>query len=204
MIWFCHEHPARSPSGKAKVCKTFIGGSIPPRASIFSPTSENRRHALPLCPDLCLNPAMEIVLKLLALLSSGMFAGAAFYITTVEHPARMSVGAAPALQEFRPSYKRAAFQQAALAIVCFVCGAALAVFMHQWLWLAGGGLVGAVVPITLIFIVPTNRLLLDESNQPDARTLESLLTKWARLHAVRTILSMLGFLVLLWASISRT
>src|SRR5580693_1128792 len=33
MIWFCHEHAARSPSGKAKVCKTFIGGSIPPRAS---------------------------------------------------------------------------------------------------------------------------------------------------------------------------
>src|SRR6267142_1428237 len=28
---------ARSPSGKAKVCKTFIGGSIPPRDSkIFS------------------------------------------------------------------------------------------------------------------------------------------------------------------------
>jgi hypothetical protein len=78
MIWFCHEHPARSPSGKAKVCKTFIGGSIPPRASIFSPTSENRRHASPLCPDLCLNPAIEVVLKLLALLSSGMFAGAAF------------------------------------------------------------------------------------------------------------------------------
>jgi hypothetical protein len=26
---------ARSPSGKAKVCKTFIGGSIPPRASNF-------------------------------------------------------------------------------------------------------------------------------------------------------------------------
>src|SRR5713226_716701 len=28
----CHS-VARSPSGKAKVCKTFIGGSIPPRAS---------------------------------------------------------------------------------------------------------------------------------------------------------------------------
>jgi hypothetical protein len=28
---------ARSPSGKAKVCKTFIGGSIPPRASKMSP-----------------------------------------------------------------------------------------------------------------------------------------------------------------------
>jgi hypothetical protein len=29
---------ARSPSGKAKVCKTFTGGSIPPRASnLFLP-----------------------------------------------------------------------------------------------------------------------------------------------------------------------
>jgi hypothetical protein len=28
---------ARSPSGKAKVCKTFIGGSIPPRASKLFP-----------------------------------------------------------------------------------------------------------------------------------------------------------------------
>jgi hypothetical protein len=28
-----HLSGARSPSGKAKVCKTFIGGSIPPRAS---------------------------------------------------------------------------------------------------------------------------------------------------------------------------
>ena len=27
----------RSPSGKAKVCKTFIGGSIPPRASNHAP-----------------------------------------------------------------------------------------------------------------------------------------------------------------------
>src|ERR1700678_2062976 len=60
-------------------------------------------HALPVSRELCLNPAMEIALKLLALLSSGLFAGAAFYITTVEHPARMSAGAAPALQEFRPS-----------------------------------------------------------------------------------------------------
>jgi hypothetical protein len=31
---FC-KTKARSPSGKAKVCKTFIGGSIPPRASNF-------------------------------------------------------------------------------------------------------------------------------------------------------------------------
>jgi hypothetical protein len=144
---------------------------------------------------------MENVLKLLALLSSGMFAGAAFYLTTVEHPARISVGAAPALQEFRPSYKRAAPQQAVLAIVCFLCGVALALLTHRWLWLVGGSMVGAVIPITLIVIMPTNRLLLDESNPLDAQRLESLLAKWARLHAIRSVLSLAGFLVLLWACV---
>jgi hypothetical protein len=152
---------------------------------------------------------MENVLKLLALLSSGMFAGASFYLTTVEQPARMSLGASAALAEFRPSYQRAAPQQAALAIVCFVCGVWLALLTphltqhltQHWLWLLGGSLVGTVVPFTLIFIMPTNRLFLDDSKQLDARTLESLLVKWARLHAVRTVLSLLGFLVLLGACV---
>jgi hypothetical protein len=40
---------ARSPSGKAKVCKTFIGGSIPPRASRFSAVRKKRFS--PFVPD---------------------------------------------------------------------------------------------------------------------------------------------------------
>jgi hypothetical protein len=39
---------ARSPSGKAKVCKTFIGGSIPPRASNSSNTFSFQRLSLSL------------------------------------------------------------------------------------------------------------------------------------------------------------
>jgi hypothetical protein len=148
-----------------------------------------------------LNPAVENVLKFLALLSSGMFAGAALYLTTIEHPARMSLGPSVALREFRPSYKRAAPQQAALAVVCFVCGVSLALLTQHWLWLLGGILVGAVVPFTFIFSMPTNHLLLDEAKHLDADALESLLAKWARLHAVRTVLSLLGFLALLWACV---
>jgi len=144
---------------------------------------------------------MENVLKLLALFTSGMFAGASLYLTTVEHPARVSLGAPAALQEFRPSYKRAAPQQAALAIVCFLCGLTLTLLTQRWLWLAGGCLLGAVVPVTLLFIMPTNRLLLDDRKKLDSLTLDSLLAKWAQLHAVRTILSVLGFLVLVWECI---
>ena len=64
---------------------------------------------------------MDTFLKVIALLSSGLFAGAALYITAVEHPARISQGALIALQEFRPSYKRAAPLQASLAVICFLC-----------------------------------------------------------------------------------
>ncbi len=43
---------------------------------------------------------MEFLLKVIALLSSGLFAGAALYLTAVEHPARMSQGVLIGLQEF--------------------------------------------------------------------------------------------------------
>ena len=145
---------------------------------------------------------MEAIWKFLALFSAGMFTGAAFYLTTVEHPARMSVGAEAARQEFRPSYKRAAPQQGGLAIVCFVSSAAVVALTHDWLWLLGGSLVGAVVPFTLLFIMPTNRLLLGEHEELEIQLERARLAKWARLHAVRTVLSLFGFLVLLWVSIA--
>ena len=56
-----------------------------------------------------------MALELVALLCTGLFAGAAIYITFVEHPARLECGSALALTEFRPSYRRAAVLQAALA-----------------------------------------------------------------------------------------
>jgi hypothetical protein len=73
----------------------------------------------------------------------------------------MSQGASIALQEFRPSYKRAAPLQAALAVICFLCSVVVWRLTGRWAWLAGGTLVGAVVPFTFAFIMTTNRLLLD-------------------------------------------
>lgn len=139
---------------------------------------------------------METLLKVIVLLSSGLFAGAALYITAVQHPARISQGALIALQEFRPNYKRAAPLQASLAVICFLCSVAVWWLTGRWAWLAGGALVGAVVPFTLAFVKSTNRLLLDATSQPKDEKAFRLLAKWARLHAVRTCLSLLGFIIL--------
>lgn len=146
---------------------------------------------------------METLLKVIALLSSGLFAGAALYTTAVEHPARVSQGVLIALQEFRPSYKRAAPLQAGLAVICFLCSVVVWLQTGRWTWLAGGALVGAVVPFTFAFIMSTNRLLLDATSPPKDDEALVLLAKWARLHAVRTCLSLLGFIVLLVESIQQ-
>ena len=60
---------------------------------------------------------MTALLGIVATLATGVFAGAAVYISLVEHPARMSCDPEVALREFRPSYRRAAVMQAGLALV---------------------------------------------------------------------------------------
>jgi len=140
---------------------------------------------------------MSPFMDLLATLAAGLFTGAAVYVTLVEHPARVSCGTAVAITEFRPSYKRAAVLQAILALV----GAAAAV--ARWgvggplAWLIGGLLLGAVIPFTLLVILPTNRRLLDVSLDLSSSESVALLTRWGWLHAVRSAASLLAFLTFL-------
>ena len=71
-------------------------------------------------------------------------------------------------------------------------------------WLSGAsacgrcGVLGAVVPFTLIVIMPTNHRLL--GIDPDTSSVESrdLLIRWGKLHAVRTVLSLLAATLMLW------
>jgi uncharacterized membrane protein len=143
---------------------------------------------------------MKFTLEFVASLCTAIFAGASLYINLVEHPARMECGPALAAAEFGPSYRRATVMQASLAVVGF-----LAATGAWWLnagraWLAGGVLIGAVVPFTLVVILPTNKKLLDPSLNRNAELARRLLQKWGRLHAVRTVLSLAALVILLWAA----
>ena len=133
---------------------------------------------------------------LVATVCAGIFAGAAIYITFVEHPARVSCGTALALREFAPSYGRATIMQAALAIVGLFSA------LEAW-WrtrapelLVGGLALGIVVPFTLVVIAPTNRRLLAAELDPESAEAAQLLQRWGRLHAVRSVFSGAAFLIL--------
>lgn len=138
-----------------------------------------------------------MVLMLLATLAAGLFAGAALYITAVEHPARMSCGTELAVREFAPSYKRATVMQATLAVAGCLAGLAAAWQQQDPVVAIGALLLGAVVPFTLIVIFPTNARLLDPALDPRGAEASGLLQRWGRLHAVRSALSTVAFLLLL-------
>jgi uncharacterized membrane protein len=140
--------------------------------------------------------------QLIATLCAALFTGAAIYINLVEHPARMSLGTAVALAEWKPSYRRATLMQAPLAIAGLVSALAAWAVGAGRAWLLGGLLLGAVVPFTLLVIFATNEQLqrLDPGVSADLDRAHVLLERWNRLHAVRSALSLsalVTFLVLL-------
>jgi hypothetical protein len=138
-----------------------------------------------------------MILAALATIWAGLFAGAALYVTAVEHPARLSCGPALALREFAPSYRRGTKLQASLAVVGLLLSVGGWYQTRALLVLIGGLVLGAVVPFTLLVIFPTNHRLLDPMLVADSPEAGSLLRRWGHLHAVRTVLGILAFLILL-------
>jgi len=141
---------------------------------------------------------LQATSRLLATLCCGLFAGAALYVTLVEHPARMSLAPAIAVAQFVPSYQRAAVMQAILATAGFVFA------MTAWWngasgwWLFGGSVLALVIPFTMLIVIPTNEALLDPSTLASADETARLLARWGSLHAVRTFLSVVALVIFLY------
>ncbi len=130
------------------------------------------------------------MLQFIAVLSGTLFTGAAIYINLVEHPARMECGTELAVTVFGPSYTRAAPMQVILALVATGTGLLSWWMDGRVLWLVGAMVMFAVIPFTLIAIMPTNQRLLDPGLDRTSEAARRLLQKWGRRHAVRSILSL--------------
>ena len=144
---------------------------------------------------------MRQIAEFVAVLACSLFTGAAVYLTLVEQPARMECGVEIAATEFPPSYRRASVMQATLAAVGLLSSIAAWFAGASILWVVGGIVLGAVIPFTLIVILPTNKLLLNPSLDKQSAQTGQLLARWGRLHAVRSILSTLALLLFLYLAI---
>ena len=132
---------------------------------------------------------MSELAGVVAALACTLFAGAALYINLVEHPARLSCGTQVAATQWAPSYKRATVMQVTLAVVATLAG------LTKWwtgagiLWLYGSLFIIAVVPFTVLVILPTNTRLLEPGRDRDSAETRTLLETWGRLHAVPGLLA---------------
>jgi hypothetical protein len=138
------------------------------------------------------------IFEFIAALCAALFAGAALYIGLVEHPVRMRFETHVAALQWAPSYKRATWMQAPLALLSFLSG------VVAWLmgagpgWLAAAVLIGVVVPFTVIGIMPTNHALLASGRDLGSAETRMLLKRWGSLHTVRTTLSVLATVLYIW------
>jgi hypothetical protein len=131
----------------------------------------------------------------LALVVAAVFFGAAFYVNVAEQPARLTLDDRSLLAEWKPSYKRGFAMQAPLAIIGFILGVVAWWQTGAWLWFFGAPVLIANWPYTILGIMPTNNKLMavDPVNAgPDTRR---LIEKWAKLHAVRTVLGLAATLI---------
>src|SRR5256885_17162331 len=128
------------------------------------------------------------MLSLLATVCAGLFSGAAIYVNLVEHPARLSCGTELAVKEFGPSYRRGTVMQASLALVGCALGLAAWARSGDLAVLIAAVFLGAVVPFTLIVLLPSNKRLLDPSLDARSASAGELLTPWGPLHRVRRVM----------------
>jgi hypothetical protein len=137
-------------------------------------------------------------LLLIATLCAGVFAGAAIYVSAVEHPARMSCGTELAVHEFRPSYHRGAFMQASLATIGPIAGLAAGWVQGNASVMVWAAVWFALVPFTLIVIFPVNKQLLDPRLDAGSDQAASLLARWGHLQVIRTAVGVATFVVFLF------
>jgi anthrone oxygenase-like protein len=125
--------------------------------------------------------------EIVATVAAALFAGAAIYVSLVEHPARERSSVEVALAEFGPSYRRAAIMQGSLALVGGIAGITRWAMLGGTGWLAGGALLAALIPYTLLFMLPTTKRLLDPLLAARRDEAVALLCRWGRLHSVRAL-----------------
>ncbi len=146
----------------------------------------------------------DLIAGRLALVAASAFASACAYINAVEQPARLDLEPRALLAQWARSYKRGTVMQVSLAVAAAGLGGASFARTRDRRWLGGAALLLALLPYTLLGVLPTNRRLLRLLATPagdDDEAVRGGVRRWGRLHAVRTGLGIAAALTFVWASL---
>lgn len=124
----------------------------------------------------------------IALFCCALFAGAAAYVSLVEHPTMTEGG-----RELTGSYilfaqPRPAFFQTSFAVIGSLAGISAGVAGAASWWLAGGLLLGIAAFFQLSYVMPETRRLAESAASGDPKQSTSISSgRLARLHALQSL-----------------
>jgi Domain of unknown function (DUF1772) len=135
----------------------------------------------------------------LALALVAAFSGVALYINIAEQPARLALDNRSLLTQWKLSYGRAAKMQGGLVALAGGLGLMIAWQTKDWRWIVGAAFILANGPYTLLGLLPTNKLLNRIAVEQADSTSRAMITKWGRMHTVRTLLGVAATVANIWA-----
>eukprot|EP00029_Vermamoeba_vermiformis_P004811 TRINITY_DN15467_c0_g1_i1.p1 TRINITY_DN15467_c0_g1~~TRINITY_DN15467_c0_g1_i1.p1 ORF type:complete len:149 (+),score=14.10 TRINITY_DN15467_c0_g1_i1:17-463(+) len=132
--------------------------------------------------------------------TSGIFAGAALYISMVQQPSlaqTLSNNELPV--HFKSFYPKAARMQAMLTVVSSAALIANHFMKHNWWNLAAGLLMGSIFPYTVLLMLPVNNQFMNATPESTpTQPFTKLFSTWGKLHWYRTIASVIAFGIMTW------
>ncbi|NQZ29987.1 MAG: DUF1772 domain-containing protein [Oceanospirillaceae bacterium] len=136
----------------------------------------------------------------LIIVGMGAIFGVALTASIVVHPILLAVSKPTAIEVFKPFFDKTHIIVIVLSML--VSGIALvASFLSgHWSWFIISLLMHLNGPYTLIFMMPLNRRLMAEDVDPHSEQTSNDLIKWGKLHAVRTVVNGLIFLIFIYDS----
>jgi Domain of unknown function (DUF1772) len=131
---------------------------------------------------------------------AAVFFGIAVYINVAEQPARLALDNGPMLAQWKISFGMGIRIQGTLAIVTGLTALATWWLARDWRWLAGGLLMLANWPWTMVMIASINSELLTTAIDAAGPSSSALIEQWGQVHAVRTGLGLAATLLFVCAA----
>ena len=141
------------------------------------------------------------IIEFIVLLTTGLTAGSAIYISLVIHPAWLKTSTKSAVDNFTPVFNGSFASQAFFSTIAIIGGIALGFITKQHLWTLGGVLMIVNIPLTKIILMPINYILLGKKGEFTNEEANALFKKWGTLQWVRTFMVLIPFILFLWLSV---
>ncbi len=142
-------------------------------------------------------------LEFITLLTSGITAGSALYISLVVHPSWSKTSIKSAVENFKPIFNGSFASQALFSSIAILGGIILGVLTKQYFWFIGSALMVINIPLTKMVLMPINNILLGKKGECTDDKAQELFIKWGNLQWIRTTVVLIPFILFLWLSVFR-